>query len=86
MKSLKLDDDDLHRRFKMACVATGTPMMTAVRLMVTAWVADVERRIPDIRAESPASTGRGTRRSPGRPSRHQTLAANGQQEIPSDAP
>lgn len=84
MKSLKLDDEQLHRRLKSACAATGQTMLEAVHQMVSEWVEDVEKRIPALLRAEQTTAKRATRPKPGTPSRRQQLAANGQQEIPSD--
>ncbi len=86
MKSLKLDNDELHMRLKRACVESQTTMLDAVRQMVGEWVEDVEKRTHGLQSVEPSRATPATRQKPGRPSRHQTLAANGQQEFPTDEP
>src|SRR5690606_38315482 len=82
MKSLKLDSDELHHRFKRCCVESQTTMIDAVRQMVTQWCEDVERRKPVLRSAEQTKETPAIRPKPGKPSRRHELDANGQQEIP----
>lgn len=84
MNTLKLADDELHRRFKTCCAAARKSMLEAVDQMVREYCEDVERRTPGLLATGPAIEIRATRRKPGKPSHRQQLAASGQQEIPND--
>lgn len=86
MKSLKLDDENLHRRLKSACAATGTTILEAVHQMVNEWVEDVEKRIPALLRAGQSRATPATRQKPGKPSRRQQLDANGQLEIHSGEP
>lgn len=82
MKSLKLDSDELHHRFKRCCVESQTTMLDAVRQMVTQWCEDVERRKPGLRPTEQTKETPAIRQKPGKPSRRRQLDANGQTEIP----
>jgi hypothetical protein len=54
MKSLKLEDIELHRRLKKACVDNDLSMLDAVHQMVKRWVEDVEGQKPGLDLKSRA--------------------------------
>lgn len=82
MKSLKLDDEELHRRFKTCCAESQITMLDAVHQMVKSWCEAVEKRKPGLQSNEPTRATPATRPKPGKPSRRQELDANGQQGIP----
>lgn len=82
MKSLKLEDVDLHRRLKKACVDNDLSMLDAVHQMVKEWVAAVEARRPGLDLKSPAIEKADARQSDEKPSLHLEHDAKEQQVHP----
>lgn len=82
MKTLKLEDENLHMRFKIACTEAKVSMLEATHQMVLAWVQDVEKQRYDLRlTEQPKAKG-ATRQSR-KPNRHQGSDASEKVESPS---
>lgn len=82
MKTLKLDDEDLHIRFKIACTEAKVSMLEATHRMVLAWVQDVEKRKFDLQlTERPKA--KGATHQNRKPTRHPDSAATSKEENPS---
>ena len=82
MKTLKLEDEDLHMRFKIACTEAKVSMLEATHRMVLAWVQDVEKQKFDLRLTEQPKAKAATHRSQ-KPNRHQGSGASEKVESPS---
>lgn len=81
MKTLKLEDEDLHMRFKIACTEAKVSMLEVTHQMVLAWVQDVEKQKYALQlTEQPK--GKGATRQNRKPNRHQDIDASEIGEIP----
>lgn len=82
MKTLKLEDEDLHMRFKIACTEAKVSMLEATHRMVLAWVQDVEKQKYALQlTEQPKA--KGATRQNRKPNHHQGSGASGKGESPS---
>jgi len=83
MKTLKLKDKTLHRRFKALCATNQVSMLQATDRMMRQWCEDVEMRRLDLRLIEQPRDFAAILQTIDKPSRHQEHAASDQQENPS---
>ncbi len=83
-QTLKVEEE-LHSRFKLACVEAQTTMLEATNRMVLAWVEDVEQRKLALLPEEQTREKDATRQRNEKPSPRPERAASGQKESPNGA-
>lgn len=83
-QTLKVEED-LHRRFKLACVEAQITMLEATHQMVLAWVQDVEQRKLSLLPEGQTREKDATHQSDEKPNHRPTRDASNQKGIPKRA-